>query len=435
MKEIGVGLLGFGTVGAGVVEGLTVHRSLIRSRLGADVVIRRIGDLDTTSDRGVKVDPSIIVPDAFEVIKDPAVDIVVELIGGTGIARKLVLASLEAGKPVVTANKKLLAEYGEEIFETAEKNGVDIYFGASVGGGIPIIRVLREGLIGNNINHIHGILNGTCNYILTRMEREGLPFDEVLADAQRLGYAEANPALDIDGFDTAHKAIILAALSYGFKAKLEDITVEGIRGLEGIDVRYARELGYRIKLLATVARDKNDVEVFVAPTLVPEKHMLASVSDVFNAVMVNSDMDDDTLYYGRGAGRAPTASTVIGDVADIARNLLAHEVRHPQILHKTGEELRLRPTAEMHHAFYLRLNVRERPGALGNFAAILGKHNVSIAAVIQKQPDGVEGKAEVVPVVALTHVACEADLEAALDEITAGDVVTDRPIRLRILDA
>ena len=433
MKEIGVGLLGFGTVGAGVVEGLTVNRPLIRSRLGADVVLRRIGDLDTTSDRGVQVDPSILTPDAFAVIQDPSVDIIVELIGGTGIARKLVLAALEAGKPVVTANKKLLAEHGDEIFAKAQENGVDIYFGASVGGGIPIIRVLREGLVGNAVHHIHGILNGTCNYILTRMEREGLPFDEVLADAQRLGYAEANPALDIDGFDTAHKAIILAALSYGFQAKLDDMTVEGIRGLEGIDVRYARELGYRIKLLATVARDGNDIEVFVAPTLVPENHMLASVSDVFNAVMVNSDMADNTLYYGRGAGRAPTASTVVGDIADIARNLLAHEVRHPEILHKTGEELHLRSAAEMRHAFYLRMNVLERPGALGVFAGILGKHNVSIAAVIQKQADENAKDEASVPVVSVTHAASEADLEAALDEIAASDIVTGRPVRLRIL--
>ncbi|MBQ6247464.1 MAG: homoserine dehydrogenase [Kiritimatiellae bacterium] len=431
MKQIGVGLLGFGTVGAGVVDGLARNRDLIRTRLGIDVVLRRIGDLDVTTDRGVKVDPSVMTTDAFEVIADPAVDIVVELIGGCGIARKLVMAALEAGKPVVTANKKLLAEFGTEIFDLASKKGVDIYFGASVGGGIPIIRVLREGLAGNAVKNIHGILNGTCNYILTRMEREGLPFDQVLADAQRLGYAEANPALDIDGFDTAHKALILAALSYGFTTPLSSISVEGIRGLDGRDVKFAAELGYRIKLVATVAREGDDIEVYVAPTLVPFSHMLSSVSDAFNAVMVDSDLADKTLYYGRGAGRAPTASTVIGDICDIARNLAAGEVRHPVVIHKTGENFRLRPTAEMRNAFYLRLSVKEQPGSLGCFTSILGKHNVSIASVIQKNAE--EDKDGAVPVVAITHVAREADLEAALAEIATCGVVTEAPVRLRIL--
>ena len=431
MKQIGVGLLGFGTVGAGVVDGLSRNRALMASRLGVDVVLRRIGDLDVTTDRGVKVDPSIMTTDAMEVISDPSVDIVVELIGGTGIARKLVIAALEAGKPVVTANKKLLAEYGEEIFGLAARKGVDIYFGASVGGGIPIIRVLREGLAGNAIRTIHGILNGTCNYILTRMEREGLPFDQVLADAQRLGYAEANPALDIDGFDTAHKAIILAALSYGFHAPLDAISVEGIRGLDGADVKYAADLGYRIKLVATVARDGSDVEVFVAPTLVPLTHMLASVSDAFHAVMVDSDLADKTLYYGRGAGRAPTASTVIGDIGDIARNLVAGEVRHNPVIHPSAEPLRLRPTSDMRHSFYLRLSVKDEPGTFGRFTSILGKHGVSIASVVQKE--SAEDRDGAVAVVAITHAAREADLSAALDEIADSGVVTAKPVRLRIL--
>ena len=430
MKQIGVGLIGFGTVGAGVADGLQRNRELIKSRLGVDVVLRRIGDLDITTDRGVKVDPSIMRTDAFAVIADPEVDIVVELIGGTGIARKVVMAALEAGKPVVTANKKLLAEYGREIFALAAEKNVDIYFGASVGGGIPIIRVLREGLVGNRINHIHGILNGTCNYILTRMEDEGKAFDDVLADAQKLGYAEANPSLDIDGFDTAHKALILAALSYGVQLPLDAISVEGIRGLDGRDVGYARDLGYKIKLLATVAREGDDIEVFVSPTLVPKAHMLASVSGVFNAAMVNGDMAGDTLYYGRGAGRAPTASTVVGDIADVARNLADGEVRHPQVVPASDAALRLRPAAEMNHAFYIRLNVRDDAGSLGKFATILGAHNVSIDAAIQQR--GAE-KPDAVPVVVVTHVAREADVAAALDEIFASGVVTEKPVRFRIL--
>ena len=243
MKQIGVGILGFGTVGAGVAGGLLAHREVMARRLGVDIVLRKVADLDITTDRGVAVPADVLTTDAESVVADPSVDIVVETIGGTGIAKKLVLAALAAKKCVVTANKKLLAEFGREIFDAAEKSGVDIYFGASVGGGIPIIRVLREGLSGNEIESIYGILNGTCNYILTRMEREGLPFDEVLKDAQRLGYAEANPSLDIDGFDTAHKACILSALAYGFQPQFDQVQVEGIRGLSGMDVKFAADLG------------------------------------------------------------------------------------------------------------------------------------------------------------------------------------------------
>ncbi len=431
MKQIGVGLLGFGTVGAGVVDGLQRNRALLADRLGVDVVVRRIGDLDITSDRGITVDPGLLTTDAQAVIHDPGVDIVVELIGGCGAARTLTMAALDAGKPVVTANKKLLAEHGEAIFALAQKRNVDIYFGASVGGGIPIVRVLREGLVGNAVVRINGILNGTCNYILTRMENEGLPFETVLADAQRLGYAEANPALDIDGFDTAHKAAILALLSYGFHVPLEHVPVEGIRGLDGLDVKYALELGYRIKLLASVARVDGEVEVRVSPTLVPLDHMLASVSGVFNAVMVRGDMTDDTLYYGRGAGREPTASTVIGDIADIARNLRTKQARHSRAVQIAREPPRMRPADEMRNAFYLRLMVKDQAGSLGCFTAILGKYGVSIAAVMQKAGGSAPGG--FVPVVALTHVAQEADLNAALDEITASGVVSTRPIRLRLL--
>ena len=328
MKEIGVGILGFGTVGAGVAEGLLRNRRLMAERLGVDIVLKRIADVDITTDRGVRVDPDILTTDAQAVIAAPDVRIIVETIGGTGVARTFVLAALNAGKAVVTANKKLLAEYGKEIFDTAKKNGVDIYFGASVGGGIPIIRSLREGLAGNEILQIHGILNGTCNYILTRMENEGKPFDEVLADAQKLGYAEANPSLDIDGFDTAHKACILSALAYGFQPALDQVQVEGIRNLSGLDVKYAADFGYRIKLLAVVARHDADIEVGVHPTLVPFSHMLASVNGVFNAAMVRGDLVGDTLFYGRGAGRLPTASTVVGDIGDIARNMAHGETRY-----------------------------------------------------------------------------------------------------------
>ena len=432
MKQLGVGLLGFGTVGAGVVDGLQRNRELLAQRTGVDIVLRRIADVDLDRDRGVKVDRSILTKDARAVINDPAVDIIVELIGGTGIAKTLMIETLNAHKPVVTANKKLLAEYGDEIFGLAQKNGVDLYFGASVGGGIPIVRVLREGLVANNVQRILGILNGTCNYILTRMENEGAAFDDVLQAAQVAGYAEADPSLDIDGHDTAHKAALLASLAYGFHVPVSAISVEGIRGLASMDVQYTHELGYRIKLLAHVRRvDAGTIEVRVHPTLVPLDHMLASVSQVFNAVMVQSDLAGDTLYYGRGAGREPTASTVIGDIADIARNLAAGQPRHSRGVALTGRALRVRPPAEARCRYYLRLLVLDKPGSLGIFSGILGKHNVSLSAVNQR---AVQQEGGHVPVVSLTHVAQESELDAALAEVFAAGILAEKPVKLRILD-
>ena len=430
MKEIGVGILGFGTVGAGVADGLIRHRDVMAKRTGVDIVLRKIADLDITTDRGIAVPEGVLTTDAPSVIADPAVQVIVETIGGTGIAKKFVLDALNAKKCVVTANKKLLAEYGREIFDTAEANGVDIYFGASVGGGIPIIRVLREGLVSNDIESIHGILNGTCNYILTRMEREGASFDDVLKDAQKLGYAEANPSLDIDGFDTAHKACILTALAYGFQPTLDQVQVEGIRNLAGIDVKYAADFGYRIKLLAVVARDGDAVEVGVHPTLIPFTHMLSNVNDAFNAAMVKGDMSDYTLYYGRGAGRAPTASTVVGDIADIAVSLAHGETRHKRGVPTYAEgRVSLKAAGDIVSKFYVRFMVADRPGAFGTIATILGKHGVSISAATQKASD----EHGFVPVVALMHKAKTADLEAALREIVATGVVETEPVKLRMI--
>jgi len=403
-------------------------------RLGVDVVLKRIADVDITADRGVTVEKSVLTTDAMSVINDPGIQIVVELIGGTGVAKTFVLAALNAGKAVVTANKKLLAEYGEEIFGAAERNGVDIYFGASVGGGIPIIRVLREGLAGNEIQSIHGILNGTCNYILTRMENEGLPFGEVLRDAQKAGYAEAEPSLDIDGFDTAHKAIILASLAYGFHVPVEKVLVEGIRNLAGLDVRYAAEFGYRIKLLAVVRRDGEEVEVRVHPTLVPLSHMLASVSNVFNAAMVRGDLSGDTLYYGRGAGREPTASTVIGDIGDIARNLMAGKSRYRRgVCVSNDGRQRMRAAGDIVSRYYVRLMVIDKAGSLGVITTILGKHGVSILAATQKAPPEELENAGYVPVVILTHAAKGAAIDAALCDIRAAGVLNEEPVKLRMI--
>ena len=430
MKEIGVGILGFGTVGAGVADGLLRHRELMASRTGVDIVLRKIADLDITTDRGIEIPAGVLTTDAPSVIADPSVQIVVETIGGTGIARKFVLDALNAKKCVVTANKKLLAEHGKEIFDTAEANGVDIYFGASVGGGIPIIRVLREGLVSNDIESIHGILNGTCNYILTRMEREGASFDDVLKDAQRLGYAEADPSLDIDGFDTAHKACILTALAYGFQPTLDQVQVEGIRNLAGIDVKYAADFGYRIKLLAVVAKAGDAVEVGVHPTLIPFTHMLSNVNDAFNAAMVKGDMSDYTMYYGRGAGRAPTASTVVGDIADIARNLAHGETRHRRGVPTYAEgKLTLKAAGDIVSKFYVRFMVADRAGAFGTIATILGRHGVSISAATQKE----SSEKGFIPVVILMHEAKTSDLESAIREIVASGVVESEPVKLRMI--
>jgi len=430
MKEIGIGLLGFGTVGAGVVEGLQRNGDLLAKRLGVRLVLRRIADLDITSDRGVTVDASLLTTDAEALVVDPAVDVVIELIGGTGVARKLVMQALAIGKPVVTANKKLLAEYGAELYALAAANGADLYFGASVGGGIPIIRALREGLCANAIIGIQGILNGTCNYILTEMEGKGLAFDVALREAQRLGFAEADPGLDIDGHDTAHKAVILASLAYGAPVDLKAVHVEGIRGIEKADIDYAAGFGYRIKLLAVIRRDGDAVEVRVHPTLVPTGNVLASVSGVFNAIMVESDLADRTLYYGRGAGRLPTASTVLGDVADVARNLAKDTSLRVPALPPTGEKLSVKPMADVRSRYYLRLCMLDQPGVFAQVTGVLGARGISIESVLQKgtTADGLS------PVVIMTHEAREADMDGAVAEINMLRAIRGGAVRLRVAE-
>lgn len=428
MNEIGVGVVGFGTVGAGVVEGLLRNGELLAKRLGTRLVIKAIADLDITTDRGINVDPALLMTDAEALIVSPQVDVVVELIGGTGIARKLVMQALSIGKPVVTANKKLLAEYGAELYALATENGVDLYFGASVGGGIPIIRALREGLSANAIMAIQGILNGTCNYILTEMESKGMAFNDALSEAQRLGFAEADPGLDIDGHDTAHKATILASLAYGSPVALNAVHVEGIRGIDKVDIAYAAGFGYRIKLLAMIQRDGDQIEVRVHPTLVPVDDVLASVSGVFNAVLVASDLADRTLYYGRGAGRLPTASTVLGDIADVARNLKKDASLRVPALPPTGESLAIKPMGEIRSRYYLRFGMQDQPGVFASVTSLLGARGISIESVLQKgtNADGLS------PVVIMTHEACEADINQALDEIKNLPAISGKTVRLRV---
>jgi len=427
VKDVGIGLLGFGTVGGGVVAALQENGDVLAQRLGARPVIRRIADLDLESDRGVTVAPGVLTNDAAAVINDPRTEIVVELIGGTTVALDLVKQALELGKPVVTANKALLAERGAELFALAQASGTGLYFEAGVGGGIPIIRALRDGLIGNRIDAIHGILNGTCNYILTRMEVEKLSFEQALQEAQEKGYAEADPGLDVDGTDTAHKATILASLAYGCIVPMEAVRVEGIRDLAEMDMEFGADLGYRIKLLAAIRRTGNEVSVGVHPSLVPVDHMLASVSGVFNAVAVDGDMTGRTLYYGKGAGREPTASAVISDIADVVRGLAPGAAARPlPIREKNG--IRVMDPARAETRYYLRLSVMDKPGSFGHIATILGSNGISIASVLQKEIR-VGGY---VPVVVVTHTAEESRFAAAVEEIDALDVIGAPTVRIRI---
>ncbi|MGI5869776.1 MAG: homoserine dehydrogenase [Kiritimatiellia bacterium] len=429
-RQIGVGILGFGTVGAGVAAGLLANHVPLAERTGIDIVLRKVADLDVTTDRGVALPEGVLTTDAMAVINDPGVDIVVELIGGCGVAKAFVKAALQAGKPVVTANKKLLAEHGAEIFGLAEEKNVDLFFGASVGGGIPIIRALRDGLAGNRIVSIHGILNGTCNYILTKMEREGVAFEAALAEAQRLGFAEADPTLDVDGFDTLHKAAILAALAYGIFPDVGRLPVRGIRGVvEATDFRFAAELGYKIKLLAIVKQDAEGVEIRVEPTLVPEDGMLASVSGVFNAALVKGDLADETFYHGRGAGRLPTASTVIGDIAEVARGMVADG--WPRIaLPRTSREVRVKDRGAITSRHYVRLSLADTAGSLAAAAGVFGDHHVSIQAALQKSMPGErDGFATVV---VMTHKALQSDIDAALAAISTLPCCGAPPHRLGI---
>ncbi len=431
MKEIKIGILGFGTVGAGVVEGIQKNGALMAERTGIVPVVARIADLDIETDRGIELASGVLTTDAMAVINDPEIDLIVELIGGTTIARTFTLEALKQGKPVITANKALLADHGEEIYQTARENNTGVYYEAAVGGGIPILRSQRAGLIGNRIESIYGILNGTCNYILTRMEREGLPFDTILSDAQKLGYAETPPDLDIDGIDTAHKAVVLASMAYGAPVPMGACPTRGIRGLDASEIANADELGYRIKLLAIIKDNAGEVELSVEPTLVPKEHMIASVSDSFNAVFVKGDIVDDTMYYGRGAGRLPTGSAVIGDIMEAAAdrlNAVGVPVSVTMMLQK--EALAYCSADNILKRCYVRLCLEDKPGAMAQVMTIFGKHNISIASVVQKE----RHKTGYAPVVILTQDAKESEFSSAMKEIAALEVSCCEPIRMRLED-
>jgi homoserine dehydrogenase len=428
VKEIKVGIIGFGTVGAGVAANLLSNGDVIAKRTGVKLTLSKIADIDIKRDRGVKAPEKILTTDGMALIKE--VDVVVELVGGVTVARDFILAALKMGKPVVTANKALLAKKGEELFAAAEKFKADIYYEASVAGGIPIIKILREGLAANRIQKIYGILNGTCNYILTRMEREKLDFEPILKDAQALGYAEAEPSLDIDGFDTAHKAAILASLAYGEWFGLDPIHIEGIRNISLADLRFADELGYRIKLLAIIKQVKEDVQIRVHPTLIPKNALLAGISEVFNGVMVNGDYVGDALFYGRGAGRNATASAVVADLVDVALNLKFGSHRRIPAFRIGRQYRHILPMDEIETRYYMRLQVKDKPGVIAAAAKILGDKDISISSIVQREGQSKEN----VSLLILTHLAKEKQVKEAIAGIEKLKAVCDKVKLLRIED-
>jgi len=431
---IGVGLIGLGTIGSGVVKVLQRNAQVIRKRLGFPLELVRVADLDTASDRGVDLSGVRFDADAEGLIADPKVAIVVELIGGYDAARRLILRSIEAGKHVVTANKALLAVHGAEIFEAAERRGVDVAFEASVGGGIPILRSLREGLAANRILSLHGILNGTTNYVLTQMEQTGEPFEAVLARAQQLGYAEADPSFDVDGTDAAHKLTILAAMAFGARIDFKEIPAEGIRGLLPVDLLAAREFGYRVKLLgiAKAHEESGRIEARVHPTFVSQSSLLAKVDGAMNAVAVTGDAVGPTLFYGAGAGELPTASAVVADLIEIAREIRRGSSGRVAPLSTLPESLEPRPLVplgELRASCYLRFTALDRPGVLAHLAGVLGQHAIGIESVIQK---GRGGEERSVPVLVKTHPAPERSVRQALEEIDRLPDVTAPTRMIRI---
>jgi homoserine dehydrogenase len=431
MQNIKVGLLGFGTIGTGVVRLFQQNRALLTSRLGTGIDLVRIADLDIHSDRGVKLPPGLLTSDAQGLLNDPDIQIVIELIGGYEPARTFVLQAIRNGKHVVTANKALLAKHGAEIFRAAEKAGVNVMFEASVGGGIPVISAIKENLGANHFSALYGILNGTCNYILTQMDEEGIDFDEVLSDAQRRGYAEADPTFDIEGIDTAHKLALLCSLCFGTRVDFDDIYTEGISKLSALDIRYARDFGYKLKLLAIGKRDGDRIEARVHPTMIPEDYPLSAINGVFNSIRLVGDFSGPVMFSGYGAGMAATASAVVGDVLAVARNLRsAVGTRVPAMGCPQDELLSLpiKPMEQLVTHYYLRFTVKDQPGVLAKIAGVLGKYRISIESMVQPH----RHEAEAVPIVFMTHEAEECNVVAALAEIDLLDVVQQETLLIRI---
>ena len=430
-SRIGVGMIGFGTVGTGVAKVLLNNASLISRRVGVPIELIRVADQDITRDRGVPISPDLLTTDAKKILTDPHVDIVIELIGGYDPAKRFILEAIAAGKHVVTANKALLALHGEEIFDAAVRNGVDVGFEASVGGGIPVIRALTEGLAGNRIESIYGIINGTSNYILSRMTQGGHSFEEVLRDAQRAGYAEADPTFDVAGTDSAHKLAILVSLAYGMPVNFKEIYTEGITHITPTDIAYAKEFGYTIKLLAIAKLIDGEIDARVHPTMLPSVSPIAQVESVYNAIQLVGDAVGDVVLYGRGAGSMPTGSAVVSDVIAIGRNVLANAVgRVPVASFQPNQRrpIRMKSMEEISSLYYVRFTVVDRPGVLAQIAGELGRCGISISSMLQQG----RGEGQTVSIVMKTHMAKERDMQTALREINRKAFVSEPATLIRV---
>lgn len=431
MKTINIGLIGFGTIGVGVVKNLKRNASVISQRVGAHLRIKRIADLDLKTKRDVSIDKSILTTDANKLLNDPEIDVIVELIGGYEPAKTFILKALKNGKHVVTANKALLALHGEEIFRVALDAKRSVYYEASVGGGIPIIKSLREGFVANNVHSIFGIVNGTSNYILTKMTEEKIDFHTALKEAQNKGYAEKDPTFDVEGIDSAHKLVILASLASGQWIDFKSLHIEGITRITEKDIEYADELGCVLKLLAIMKEKKGEIEVRVHPTFVPAENLLSTVNGVFNAIYVEGDVVGKTMFYGRGAGQDPTSSAVISDLVDIAHDILSHSPSRVPSIAFLKEKKAVKKMDDVESRAYLRVSASDRPGVLAKISGILGKHQISIATVMQKERNERGGT---VPVIMLTHKAKEKNLREALCEIDRLPVIKHRTMMIRMED-
>ena len=432
MKEIQVGLIGFGTVGTGVVKILREKGDLLSSLVGVPIKLKRIADQDLNRDRGVPVPKGVLTDQVEQILEDPDISIVIELIGGLEPARSFILKALEKGKHVVTANKALLAHKGNEIFKKAMDSKLDVGFEASVCGGIPVILALQQGLVANEIESIFGIFNGTSNFILTRMTEQELPYSAALKEAQQMGYAEADPTLDVEGLDTVHKLSILMYLAYGAPLNPEAVFVEGITRIGALDIAFAREFGYSIKLLAICRKEGSLLEARVHPTMIPKSHMLANVQGAYNALHIKGDSVGDILLYGQGAGMMPTGSAVVSDLVNMGRNInkgIAQRIPQNLSIQRFKEKgLSFKPFQEVMTHYYFRFSALDRPGVLSTIAGILGANQISVASVIQKGRE-IEGS---VPIVMMTHEARESAVQKAIQEIDRLAVITDRTVIVRV---
>lgn len=433
MQPIQLGIIGCGTVGTGVARLLLEGQSILEKRVAAPLQVKYVADLDTRTDRGVVFPQGVFINDAWQVINDPDIDIVIEMIGGETLAKDIILAALEKGKHVVTANKALLAKHGNEIIAAALANQADLAYEASVGGCMPIIKTMREALVGNEISAMTGILNGTCNYILSKITETGMPFKNALAEAQAKGYAEADPTLDVEGLDAAHKLAILTALAYGMHINFDDVYTEGISAITPQDIQFAAEFGYCIKLLAISKLKQGAVEARVHPTMIPQDNILSSVSGTLNAITINGHAVGNLFLSGHGAGMMPTASAVVSDIVDLARNLYRKAAGRIPLMAYLPDKivtLPVMPITDITTSYYFRFSALDKPGVLSTISGVLGENGISIQSVHQKgrKTNGA------VPIVMLTHRAREADVHNAFNKIKTLDVVTDQPVLIRIED-